>query len=131
MRWRTGVSRQPRGSHSMRDTWPRFSSPACWHRATTSWRTGIRAVSQALSQETFIQALPPWIPECRLQDVTRPDPEFRAQAATRDGSLVAEVRLVETGWIVSGLNASSLGATVVISRGMTMAEMAANHGMWL
>jgi hypothetical protein len=59
---------------------------------------------------------------------TWPDPGFRAQAVARDESLVAEDRLVETERMVSGLKASLPGATVVISRGTTMAEMAANHG---
>jgi L-2-hydroxyglutarate oxidase len=60
----------------------------------------------------------------------RPDPGVCVQAVAREGALVDGVRRVEAERMVYRLNASSPGATVSISLGKTMAEMATKHGAW-
>ena len=89
------------------------------------WRTGIYEFRRSLSVNAFVRSLQRLVPDLRVEDVVRGSAGVRAQAVTRDGSLVDDFRIVEAPRAIHVLNAPSPAATASLSIGRYIAARAA------
>jgi (S)-2-hydroxyglutarate dehydrogenase len=100
-----------RSDVSFRDVRSMAAWPGFWRMARTHWRTGAHELGASLSVRAYMQAAQRYVPEIGPDDVVRARAGVRAQAVDRDGSLVDDFRIVETGGVTSVVNAPSPAAT--------------------
>ncbi len=101
--------------------------PGFWAMARRYWKTGAYEVYRSLSQGAFVRALQRLVPDLRPDDVVRGGAGVRAQAVTRDGSLVDDFRIVEATDAIHVLNAPSPAATASLAIGRHIATLAAER----
>jgi L-2-hydroxyglutarate oxidase len=94
-----------------RDVWGVLSYPGFWRLAARHWRTGSGEVYRSLSKRAFVRALQRLVPEVRAGDLVPSAAGVRAQAIAVDGSLLDDFALVESGRVLSVVNAPSPAAT--------------------
>src|SRR6266852_5576294 len=99
--------------------------PGFWQMARKYWRTGSYEMYRSLSKNAFVHALQRLVPALRPEDVTRGGAGVRAQAVSRDGSLVDDFRIVAEADAIHVLNAPSPGATASLAIGRHIAGLAA------
>ncbi len=87
-------------------TWPGF-----WRMARTHWRTGITEIRASLSIRAYMANASRYVPAIGPADVVRAGAGVRAQAVERDGTLVDDFRISQSGRITSIRNAPSPAAT--------------------
>jgi L-2-hydroxyglutarate oxidase len=78
-----------------------------------------------MSKTAFLKTLRVLIPELRSDDIVPAGAGVRAMAVARDGTLVDDFRIEQSGRMVHVLNAPSPAATASLSIGRTVAELAA------
>jgi L-2-hydroxyglutarate oxidase LhgO len=91
------------------------------------WRTGAYEMYRSLSKGAFVRALQRLVPELKPDDVRRGGAGVRAQAVSRDGSLVDDFRIVESPDAVHVLNAPSPAATASLAIGRHIAGLAVRN----
>ena len=95
--------------------WPRDVGDLLWpgtaRMARRWWRTGIGELWHALSPRAFAAAAADYVPELRPQDFVPGFAGIRAQALSRDGSLVDDFVVSETDRALHVRNAPSPAAT--------------------
>lgn len=96
---------------SLRDTWELLTWPGFWKLAGAHWRTGMQEFQGSMSAETFLRAARRYLPALTAQDVTSRHAGVRAQAVARDGSMVDDFLITQTGPITAVRNAPSPAAT--------------------
>ncbi|PYN92598.1 MAG: L-2-hydroxyglutarate oxidase [Candidatus Rokuibacteriota bacterium] len=101
--------------------------PGFWAMARRYWKTGAYEVYRSLSQGAFVRALQRLVPDLRPDDVVRGGAGVRAQAVTREGSLVDDFRIVEAADAIHVLNAPSPAATASLAIGRHIAGLAAER----
>jgi L-2-hydroxyglutarate oxidase len=79
--------------------------------ARQHWRTGIAEMRGSLSKRAFTAAAQRYVPELTVADLVPATAGIRAQALERDGSLVDDFRITQTGAVVAVRNAPSPAAT--------------------
>jgi L-2-hydroxyglutarate oxidase len=95
-----------------------------WRLAARNWSTGCGEVWRSLSKRAFTKALQRLLPEIRSHHLVAAEAGVRAQALLRDGSLVDDFLLRESGRVVHVLNAPSPAATASLAIGEHIAERA-------
>jgi (S)-2-hydroxyglutarate dehydrogenase len=105
---REGYRRAALRPRDVRSTagWPGF-----WRMAKTHWRTGLKELGGSLSIRAYMRSASRYVPEIGPADVVRARSGLRAQAVDRDGSLVDDFRISQSGAITSVRNAPSPAAT--------------------
>src|SRR5262249_17530115 len=101
--------------------------PGFWAMAGRYWKTGAYEVYRPLSQGACVRALQRLVPDLRPDDVVRGGAGVRAQAVTREGSLVDDFRIVEAADAIHVLNAPSPAATASLAIGRHIATLAAER----
>src|SRR5262249_29507903 len=101
--------------------------PGFWAMARRYWKTGAYEMYRSLSRVVFVRALQRLVPDLRPEDVGRGGAGVRAQAVTRDGSLVDDFRIVEAADSIHVLNAPSPAATASIAIGRHIGALAAER----
>ena len=96
---------------SLRDVCDSLAWPGFWRMARIHWRTGVREMQGSLSVRAYMRAARCYVPEIGAADVVRGGAGVRAQAVGRDGSLVDDFLISQSGGIVSVRNAPSPAAT--------------------
>ena len=95
-----------------RDVWETAAWPGTWRMAARYWRTGIDEVRMAASKRTYVRAAAEYVPSLTRDDI---DSSFhsgvRAQAVSRDGSLVDDFVISQAGEVAHVRNAPSPAAT--------------------
>jgi L-2-hydroxyglutarate oxidase LhgO len=86
--------------------WPGFRRFARQH-----WRTGVAELVGSLHKKSFVAAARRYVPELQVADVVPGPSGVRAQALSRDGTLVDDFRVTSTGRVTSLRNAPSPAAT--------------------
>lgn len=109
---REGYRRRDISVRDVRDIliWPGFRRLAWRH-----WRTGVQELHGSLRPAEFIARARRYVPELAATDVVRSAAGVRAQALSRDGSLVDDFRITRRGRVVLVRNAPSPGATSSLS----------------
>jgi (S)-2-hydroxyglutarate dehydrogenase len=96
-----------------------------WAMATRYWRTGIYEMYRSVSKRTFLRDLQRLVPDLHANDMIPGGSGVRAQAVSRDGSLVDDFRISESPRAIHVLNAPSPAATASLAIGDHIAELAA------
>ncbi len=100
-----------------------LSWPGTWRVFRGFWRYGATEVRHAISIRSFVAECRRYLPELRRSDVERSlHSGVRAQAIGRDGTLVDDFILTETGRCVHVRNAPSPAATSSLALGEEIAD---------
>ncbi len=111
-------------SFSLRDTASTFAWPGFWRIAGRYLGTGLGETWRSLSKAAFSRALRELLPEIRPEDLAPGGAGVRAQALSRDGSLVDDFQIAEGPGQLHVLNAPSPAATAALAIGRVIAERA-------
>ena len=95
--------------------------PGFWAMAAKYWKTGAYEMYRSLSREAFVRALQRLVPTITSEDVRPGGAGVRAQAVSRDGSLVDDFRIVQSPDAIHVLNAPSPAATASLVIGEAVA----------
>jgi (S)-2-hydroxyglutarate dehydrogenase len=96
-----------------------------WTMAWRYWRMEIFELYRSLSRAAFLRALQKLVPELEDKHLAPGGSGVRAQAVTRQGSLVDDFKIVEAPNAIHVLNAPSPAATASLAIGRHIAELAA------
>lgn len=111
-------------SFSLKDTMEIFTYPGFLKLAGKFLKMGLGEYYRSFSKNAFVSALQKLIPEIQKSDIECGQAGVRAQALSKDGSLVDDFYIIEKPHMVHVLNAPSPAATASISIGEKIAEMA-------
>ena len=89
--------------------------PGTFRMARKYWRTGLEEYYCSLSKSAFVRKLQKLIPELTEADLEPGGSGVRAMALERDGNLVDDFRIVESGSFVHVLSAPSPAATSALA----------------
>jgi 2-hydroxyglutarate dehydrogenase len=98
--------------------------PGTWRMARRWWRTGLRELSHAASPRRFARAAAEYVPELEPGDFSPWYAGTRAQAVSRDGTLVDDFVLSETERALHVRNAPSPAATSSLALARLIADRA-------
>jgi L-2-hydroxyglutarate oxidase len=95
-----------------RDIWDTLTWPGTWSVARKYWRTGVAEIKMAASKHAYVRAASQYVPSLTRSSI---DDSFhsgvRAQAVDRDGRLVDDFAISQTGAVMHVRNAPSPAAT--------------------
>ena len=95
-----------------RDLRESLAWPGTWRVFAEFWRTGLAEIGHAASLRSFVRECRRYVPELTVADVERCEHSgVRAQAVGRDGSLIDDFIVSETGRAIHVRNAPSPAAT--------------------
>jgi (S)-2-hydroxyglutarate dehydrogenase len=95
-----------------------------WAMVRRYWRTGIYEFYRSLSKPAFLRALQRLVPELSAADLTPGGSGVRAQAVSRDGTLVDDFKIIQAPDAIHVLNAPSPAATASLAIGRHIAALA-------
>jgi (S)-2-hydroxyglutarate dehydrogenase len=110
-----------RTGFNVRDAWEAVTWPGCRIMARKYWRTGLSEFHRSFSKAAFVKTLQRLIPEIRSEHVRPGGAGVRAMACHRDGTLIDDFHILDTGSIVHVCNAPSPAATASLAIGGTIA----------
>lgn len=108
-------------ARDLRDT---LQWPGSWRLLRRYWRTGATEVALAASRRAVVRAARRFVPELRVDDVEPAFAGVRAQALSRDGSLVDDFVFSHTERALHVRNAPSPGATSSLAIARHIADQA-------
>jgi L-2-hydroxyglutarate oxidase LhgO len=112
---------------SVRDLADAVSYPGFMRMAARFWRTGLAEQWRDWSKRAFLRALQRYVPALRSEHLVFGPSGVRAQALTRDGSLVDDFLLGGTSRVLHVQNAPSPAATSSLAIGRVLAEEAVSR----
>lgn len=101
--------------------------PGSWQIARRHWRYGAGELRRSLSKRAFTAAVRELLPAVPEGGLRRVPAGVRAQAVRRDGALVDDFLIRESGRVVHVLNAPSPAATASLPIGRAIATRARAH----
>jgi (S)-2-hydroxyglutarate dehydrogenase len=101
--------------------------PGFLRMAAKYWRMGMGEMWRSVSKAAFVKALQRLLPEIRAEHLEPAPAGVRAQAVTRDGSLVDDFLIQETDRVINVGNAPSPAATASLNIGKLIAERLASR----
>ena len=108
---------------SLKDISEMINFPGFWKMGRKYYKTGFHEFYRSLSKPAFVSALQKLIPEINEDDVSPYKAGVRAQAVDKNGDLLDDFRIVESGNMVHILNAPSPAATASLSIGGKIARL--------
>lgn len=115
-----------RTSFSPFDTAKTFSWGGFYKIAAKYYKTGFGEFYRSFSKKAFVKALQKLLPEIREEDLVPGGAGVRAQAINKNGTLVDDFLIHESGGIINVLNAPSPAATSSLAIGETIADKIKN-----
>ena len=109
---------------SLGDTLGNLAYPGFWKMALKYWKIGMGEVYRSYSRRVFLRDLQRLLPEIQNSDLASGGSGVRAQAVARDGSLLDDFSIIQSGDAIHVLNAPSPGATSSLAIGEHIAELA-------
>ncbi len=116
-----------RTDFNLKDLASSLRFPGFWRMAAKYWRSGLDEVYRSFSKAAFVRALQRLVPAVRDEDLVPGGSGVRAQALKRDGTLVDDFRLVQSGNALHVLNVPSPAATASLLIGRAIVEMASKN----
>ena len=110
---------------SLRDLTGEVSFPGFWRMAARYWQTGFAELYRSFSKRAFVRALQRLVPEIRESDLLPGNAGVRAQAVSREGSLLDDFQFVPSANALHVCNVPSPAATASIPIGRAIVNMAA------
>jgi L-2-hydroxyglutarate oxidase LhgO len=92
--------------------------------ARRHWRAGVHELTRSFSRRQFVADARRYVPELQVGDVVPAPAGVRAQAVTRDGTLVDDFRLSVSGSVIWVRNAPSPAATSSLAIAEELVERA-------
>ena len=114
-------------SFSLADTAATLAWPGFWKLAGRYLPMGAGEFRRSLSRKAFTRALRELLPDIREEDLAPGGAGVRAQALSRDGTLLDDFHFVEAPGQIHVLNAPSPAATAGLAIGRVVAERAARN----
>ena len=111
---------------NLRDLAESLSYPGFLKLAFKYWRVGAGEMWRSFSKGAFVKALQRLMPEIRSDHLTPARSGVRAQAVARDGTMVDDFLIEQTGRVVNVNNAPSPAATSSLNIGKLVVEKLAN-----
>ena len=102
---------------SLSDTLGNLAYPGFWKMALKYWKIGMGEVYRSYSRRVFLRDLQRLLPEIQNSDLAGGGSGVRAQAVARDGSLLDDFSIIQSGDAIHVLNAPSPGATSSLAIG--------------
>ena len=99
----------------IKESWNMLTFPGFWTMTRKYWKTGIQEWYRSLSKKAFTQALQRLLPKLEEHHLISGGSGVRAQAVTRDGSMVDDFRITQTKYAIHVRNAPSPGATASLA----------------
>src|SRR5580693_4549240 len=99
--------------------------PGFWQMATKHWRSGMHEFHHSFSKAEFVRAVQRLVPDVCMEDLIPGGSGVRAQAVTRDGTLVDDFQFAPSGNMLHVLNVPSPAATASIPIARTIVDTAA------
>ena len=99
--------------------WPGFQKVARKY-----WRTGMGEMYRSFSKSAFTKALQKLMPEIQMDDLVPGGSGVRAQACDKDGGLLDDFQILETGSVINVVNAPSPAATSSLAIGEAITKLA-------
>jgi L-2-hydroxyglutarate oxidase LhgO len=109
---------------SLGDTLGNLAYPGFWKMAFKYWKIGMGEVYRSYSRRVFLRDLQRLLPEIQNSDLAGGGSGVRAQAVARDGSLLDDFSIIQSGDAIHVLNAPSPGATSSLAIGEHIASLA-------
>lgn len=100
---------------SARDSWELATNPGVWKLGRKYWRTASSEIIRSVSKRHFVEALQRLVPAIEADDLERSPAGVRAQAISRDGSLLDDFAWKLSDRTVRVINAPSPAATASLS----------------
>jgi L-2-hydroxyglutarate oxidase len=113
-----------RTSFSLADTVATLGWPGFWKIAGRYLSAGLGEIWRSFSKAAFTRALKELLPDVREEDLAPGGAGVRAQALTRDGTLVDDFQILEAPLQLHVLNAPSPAATAALAIGRFIAARA-------
>jgi L-2-hydroxyglutarate oxidase len=114
-----------RSDFNLRDLASSLAFPGFWKMAAKNWRSALDEFHRSFSKPAFVRALQRLVPEVGEADLVPGGSGVRAQALTREGTLVDDFQFVPSGRMLHVLNVPSPAATASLVIGRTIVETAA------
>ena len=111
------------------DLWDVLTWPGFWRVATKYWRMGMGEMWRDYCKVAYVKTMQEYIPEVTAVDVLAGPSGVRAQAVSRDGTLIDDFSVYETEGMIHVRNAPSPAATsslAIASLIVDRAEMCCN-----
>jgi L-2-hydroxyglutarate oxidase len=112
-----------RTGFNLRDTWDAVTWPGCRTIARKYWRTGLAEFHRSFSKPAFVRTLQRMIPEIQAEHLIPGGAGVRAMACGRDGNLIDDFHILDSGNVVHVCNAPSPAATASLAIGSTIASL--------
>ena len=109
---------------SLGDSLGNLAYPGFWKMAFKYWKIGMGEVYRSYSRRVFLRDLQRLLPEIQNSDLASGGSGVRAQAVARDGSLLDDFSIIQSGDAIHVLNAPSPGATSSLAIGEHIAGLA-------
>jgi L-2-hydroxyglutarate oxidase LhgO len=109
-----------------RDLWETLSFSGFRSVAWRYWRMGLEEQYRSLSKRAFTRALQRLVPAIAIDDLQPGGSGVRAQAVAKDGALLDDFVIRQTGNAIHVLNAPSPGATASLAIGENIVATAAS-----
>ena len=119
-----------RTDFSLTDTLSALSFPGFWRMASRYWKSGMNEQYRSVSKAAFVKALQKLVPGIRDGDLVPGGSGVRAQAITRDGSLVDDFQFSQSKNMLHVYNVPSPAATASLAIGGLLVEMASTAFGW-
>jgi L-2-hydroxyglutarate oxidase LhgO len=115
-----------RTDFNLRDLASSLAFPGFWRMGAKNWRSGLDEFHRSFSKPAFVRALQRLVPEVHAADLVPGGSGVRAQAVTREGTLVDDFQFVPSGRMLHVLNVPSPAATASLMIGRTIVDAAAD-----
>ncbi|MBT8241228.1 MAG: L-2-hydroxyglutarate oxidase [Acidimicrobiia bacterium] len=115
------------GDVDLKDLSEVLRNPGWWRLARNYWKTGMGEYYRSLSKRGFVKALQRLVPAVQVEDLVPSPAGVRAQAVSREGSLLDDFVWSETDRVVNVLNAPSPAATAALSIGDAIVDRLLTH----
>ncbi|MFZ0318828.1 MAG: L-2-hydroxyglutarate oxidase [Candidatus Sulfotelmatobacter sp.] len=115
-----------RRDFNLRDLASSLAFPGFWRMGAKNWRSGLDEFHRSFSKPAFVRALQRLVPEVSTDDLVPGGAGVRAQAVTREGTLVDDFKFVPSGRVLHVLNVPSPAATAALMIGRTIVDSAAD-----
>lgn len=109
-------------SFNLFDTLESLTYPGFLRMAWKHWHAGWEEIYRSFSKSAFVSALQRLVPEVKGEDLIPAPAGVRAQALTRDGSLVDDFLIIENDLVVNVCNAPSPAATASLNIGRLIVD---------
>ena len=109
---------------SFGDSLGNLAYPGFWKMALKYWKIGMGEVYRSYSRRVFLRDLQRLLPEIQNSDLASGGSGVRAQAVARDGSLLDDFSIIQSGDAIHVVNAPSPGATSSLAIGEHIAGLA-------